>query len=82
MGLAAMKQRAKGRMGLWGGVNGFVTIEEGTDEAIRAATIRALETLGPGGFILSPVDNICDQSAETWRKTMLFIDTYKQLVGV
>jgi len=82
MDLAAMKQRAKGRMGLWGGVNGFVTIEEGTDEAIRVATIRALETLGPDGFILSPVDNICDRSAETWRKTMLFIDTYKQLVGI
>jgi len=77
MDLAAMKAAVAGRMGLWGGVNGFVTIEDGADDQIRAATRGAIEALGPDGFILSPVDNIRDTSAETWRKTQLFIDTWK-----
>ena len=81
MDLAAMKVAVAGRLGLWGGVNGFVTIEEGKDSEIRAATAAAIEALGPDGFILSPVDNIRDTSAETWRKTELFIDTWKEVTG-
>lgn len=81
MDFLAMKAACRGRMGLWGGVNGFVTIEEGSDEDIRRATTRALESLGPDGFILSPVDNVRDTSAETWRKILLFIDAYHRLVG-
>ncbi|MBN2584171.1 MAG: hypothetical protein JXL80_14000 [Planctomycetes bacterium] len=81
MDFTALKRAVAGRMGLWGGVNGFVTIEQGSDDEIRQATARALETLGPDGFILSPVDNVRDTSAETWRKTMLFVDTYRRVVG-
>ncbi|KPK85360.1 MAG: hypothetical protein AMJ81_03715 [Phycisphaerae bacterium SM23_33] len=77
MDLAALKARVKGKMALWGGVNGFVTIERGDDEAIRSATVRAMATLGPDGFILSPVDNIRDPSAEVWRKVGVFIETWK-----
>ena len=82
MNLAAMKQAVAGKAGLWGGVNGFVTIEEGDDEHIRTATAAALDALGPDGFILSPVDNVRDCSEETWRKTMLFIDVWKDCVHV
>jgi hypothetical protein len=78
MDLAALKAKTRGKTALWGGVNGFVTIERGSDDEIRAATTRALETLGPDGFILSPVDNIRDTSAEVWRKVELFIDTWKE----
>ena len=78
MDMAALKAETRGKMALWGGVNGFVTIERGTDEEISAAAIRALDTLGPDGFILSPVDNIRDTSAEVWRKVELFIDTWKE----
>ena len=81
MDFAAMKAACRGRMGLWGGVNGFVTVEQGRDDDVRAATRRAIETLGPDGFVLSPVDNVRDGSAETWRKTLLLIDTYRQLTG-
>lgn len=81
MDFAAMKSAARGRLGLWGGVNGFVTIEQGSDHEIRSRTTRALEQLGPDGFILSPVDNVCDTSEETWRKTLLFIETWKRAVG-
>ncbi len=82
MDLPALKAATQGRPALWGGVNGFVTIEEGTDEAIRAATIGALEALGPAGFILSPVDNIRNTSAEVWRKVGVFIDAWKQHAGL
>lgn len=78
MDFRALKDTARGRLGLWGGVNGFVTIEEGTDAEIRSATERATETLGPDGFILSPVDNIRDTSEATWRRVRLFIDTWKE----
>jgi len=77
MDLPAMKRAVAGKAGLWGGVNGFVTIEEGDDEQIRAATTAALGALGPEGFILSPVDNVRDCSDETWRKVLLFIDIWK-----
>ena len=81
MDLAEMKARTRGRMSLWGGVNGFVTIERGSEEDIRAATLRALETLGPDGFILSPVDNIRQTSPEVWRKVETFIEVWKSSVS-
>jgi len=81
MDFAALKAASRGRLALWGGVNGFVTIEEGRDEDVRRATEHALATLGPDGFILSPVDNVRDTSEATWRKTLLFIDTWKRAAG-
>lgn len=81
MDLGALKAAAKGKVGLWGGVNGFVTIERGDDEAIRSAAVGAMETLGPEGFILSPVDNIRDPSAEVWRKVRVFVDAWKAHTG-
>jgi len=80
MDLAKLKARTRGKLGLWGGVNGFVTMEEGTDQEILAATARAIQTLGPEGFILSPVDNIRNPSAEVWRKVLLFVEAWKRAV--
>ena len=77
MDFARLKSALAGGVGVWGGVNGFVTVERGSDEDIRAATVRAIEALGPEGFILSPVDNIRDPSAEVWRKVERFIDVWK-----
>jgi hypothetical protein len=77
MDLPAMKSAAAGRFALWGGVNGFVTLERGRDEEIRAAAVRAMEALGPEGFILSPVDNVRDASEEVWRKVQVFVDAWK-----
>jgi hypothetical protein len=75
--LAEMKQRAKGRMCLWGGVNAFLTVERGTTGEIHDAVNGALEALGPDGFILSPVDNVRDTSEEVWRSTLALIDAWK-----
>ena len=74
------KRKLRGRIALWGGVSGFLTIEEGSEDDIRKATAAALETLGPDGFILSPVDNIRSASETVWRKVLSFIDTWKHAV--
>ncbi len=56
---ALLKQKTLGKMSLWGGVNGCVTVEMGTPEEVRGAVRAAMETFAPGGgFILSPVDNV------------------------
>jgi hypothetical protein len=76
-----LKQKLRGRIALWGGVNGFLTIEDGSEDDIRRATAAALATLGPDGFILSPVDNVRNPSEATWRKVLAFIAARKQAVG-
>jgi hypothetical protein len=68
----------KGRA-IWGGVSGAVTVELGTAEETEKAVIHALKTLGKeGGFILSPVDNVREDTENTWRNTSVFIDTWKK----
>jgi uroporphyrinogen-III decarboxylase len=64
---------------LWGGVSGAVTVETGTEEQTKEAVIHALQLLGSnGGFILSPVDNVRENTEKAWRNTRVFIDTWKQ----
>jgi len=77
--MAEMKRMAAGRACLWGGVNGFVTVEMGASDDIRAAVREAFETLGPDGFILSPVDNVCDRSEEVRAKVTVLIDAWREL---
>jgi hypothetical protein len=81
MNFSELKQKLGGRIALWGGVNGFLTIENGSEQEIRKATASALELLGPDGFILSPVDNIRSASETVWRKVLYFIDAWKHAVG-
>ncbi len=77
--LPAIKQkcRAAGRA-LWGGVSGPVTVELGSAEQTREAVRRALEVLGPEGFILSPVDNVREDTENSRRNTVAFIEAWKK----
>ena len=75
--LAAIRKKTAGRISLWGGVSGAVTVEMGEEEEIRAAVRHAIETLGPEGFILSPVDNITVDAPRTWQNLDVFIDEWK-----
>jgi len=53
------KQVLDGKVCLWGGVNGHLTVEMGTENEVRAEVENAMRELSPGGgFILSPVDNV------------------------
>ena len=76
--MAEMKRRTAGHMALWGGVNGFLTVERGTAGGIRDAVRTALGALGPDGFILSPVDNVRDTSDETWRNTLTMVGAWQE----
>jgi hypothetical protein len=64
---------------LWGGVSGAVTVEMGTEQETEAAVIQALQVLGKGGgFILSPVDNVRENTPNAWQNTQKFIETWKK----
>lgn len=63
---------------IWGGVSGAITVELGSEAETRAAVCRALEELGEGGgFILSPVDNVREDTDNAWKNTYAFIDEWK-----
>ncbi len=68
---------------LWGGVSGALTVEQGTALDTEKAVKSAVESLGAGnGFILSPVDNIREETARVWDNTKTFIQTWQQLCKV
>jgi uroporphyrinogen-III decarboxylase len=73
-----MKTRLGDKACLWGGVCGAVTVETGSEEEIRSAVRQAIQTLGPKGFILSPVDNITVDAPLTWRNVDIFIDEWRK----
>ena len=79
MNLQELKNKVKGKISLWGGVNGFVTVEMGTREEIENAVKTAMDTLGPDGFILSPVDNIRETTQEVWENVEFMINVWKNL---
>jgi hypothetical protein len=77
--LAEVKRRWRaGNRALWGGVSGPLTVERGTESDVDAAVTEALRVLGrDGGFILSPVDNVREDTETAWRNTYRFIETWK-----
>ena len=79
MDMAALKKRLGADAAFWGGVNGFITVERGTRQGVRKAVRKALDELGPGGFIMSPVDNVRDPSDEVWQNVLHLIDAWKEM---
>lgn len=71
-----LKEKLGHQVCLWGGVSGAVTVELGTETEVRAAVREAIETLGPTGFILSPVDNITVDQPLTWHNIEIFKDEW------
>ncbi len=78
--LAEIKERFRSRhRALWGGVSGAITVEMGTEEETEEAVHTALQTLGAsGGFILSPVDNVREDTEKARRNTRRFIEAWKR----
>lgn len=72
-----LKQKLGNHICLWGGVSGAVTVERGSEAEVRQAVDRAIQTLGPQGLILSPVDNITVDEPLTWQNIKVFIDEWK-----
>jgi hypothetical protein len=82
--LAGIKERFRSRRrALWGGVSGAITVEMGTEEDTEEAVRGALQTLGAGGgFILSPVDNVREDTERARRNTRRFIEAWKRYRAV
>jgi uroporphyrinogen decarboxylase len=78
--MALMKSQLGGKVALWGGVNGFITVEMGSKAQVAEAVRTAMKTLGPsGGFILSPVDNVRDTSHKTQENVETMIEVWKEM---
>jgi hypothetical protein len=77
--LSAVKKSFQARKrAIWGGVSGAMTVEQGTEAQTEQAVIRALTILGEGGgLILSPVDNVRDDTPNAWQNTRKFINAWR-----
>ncbi len=73
-----MKEKLGDQICLWGGVSAAVTVELGTEDEIRTAVGQAIQTLGPTGLILSPVDNITVDVPKTWNNISIFVDEWQK----
>jgi uroporphyrinogen-III decarboxylase len=76
--MEVLKKRIGHRICIWGGVSGAITVERGSEKEIRDAVRKAIDTLGPNGFILSPVDNITIDEPLTWKNIGIFIDEWQK----
>jgi len=76
--LPLIRRTLGGRVCLWGGVSGAVTVEMGTEAEVREAVRHAIATLGPDGFVLSPVDNITVDAPRTWENINVLIDEWRK----
>jgi len=80
--LSETKRKLGGKVALWGGVNGHLTVEGGSPDDVRKEVHDAMEILSPGGgFILSPVDNIRENTPRANENSKILIDEWVRLRG-
>jgi hypothetical protein len=80
--LEAVRDSLGGRIALWGGVSGALTIERGSEADVRAAVEKAITCLGPTGrFILSPVDNVTERTEVARQNIAVLVDTWRRMGG-
>ena len=78
--LRAIRDRLAGQVCLWGGVNGALTVEQGSENEVREAVAYALNVMrGVNGFILSPVDNVREITRKAWHNVQVLVETWQQL---
>jgi len=77
--LEKTKQKLAGRVCLWGGVNGHLTVEQGSPEQVQEEVQQAVEILAPnGGFILSPVDNVREDTPRSRENVSALIRAWQE----
>lgn len=80
--MAAAKEKLGNRVALWGGVNGHLTVEHGSIQEVQAEVRQAIEVLAPGGgFILSPVDNVRENTPRSHENVQGLITGWQRLTG-
>lgn len=75
------KETLGGRVCLWGGVNGHLTVEQGAPEGVEREVTAALNILGPDGLILSPVDNVREDTPPALHNVDILIEAWKEHTG-
>ncbi len=79
--LAKTKETLDKKICLWGGVNGHLTVEGGTEVEVRHEVRAAMGTLSPGGgFVLSPVDNVRHDTELSRQNVAALIDEWQKLI--
>ena len=79
--LESVKSRVGDQVCLWGGVNGHLTVEMGSQAEVRNEVHRAMQVLAPGGgFILSPVDNVRENTPLAMENVQALIDEWRRQV--
>jgi uroporphyrinogen-III decarboxylase len=74
------KENLGGKVCLSGGVNGYNTIELGRPEQVRAEIQEAMRLFNPPeGYILSPVDNIREDTSVSQQNVAIMIDEWLKL---
>jgi hypothetical protein len=74
--LTALKNKFRGRLAVAGGISSAITLYGGTRQEIRQAVHKAVQELGPSGFILAPVSSLTpdipwlnvEAMIEAWRE--------------
>jgi hypothetical protein len=80
MDLHALKARTSGKMALWGGVCGYLTMECGTAQDVSSQVRDSIAILAPGGgFILAPVTNVREDNPHVWRNVEAMIKAWRSL---
>jgi hypothetical protein len=79
---AETRRKAQDELCLWGGVNGFVTVERGSEKEVRQAVREAINTFAPGGgFVLSPVDNVTEDTEISRANVEALLDEWRKQRG-
>jgi len=79
--LRRLAQLSAGKLCLWGGVIGHLTVERGTPDQVVQEVAISLEVFGnQPGFILSPVDNIRELSPAIEDNIRTLIDTWQSKI--
>ena len=77
--LETLKEKFRGRVAIWGGVNSAVTLGQGSEEEIGQAVTEAIRILAPGGgFVLYPVDVVL-AGANPWNKVKILLNKWRDL---
>ena len=72
--LKLLKKQVGGKFALAGGLSSSLTLRKGSPQEIRKAVHNAVQTLGPDGFILSPVDALFPDTP--WQSVKIMIDSW------
>jgi len=81
--LALTQQKLGGKVAIWGGINGHLTVERGSTDQVRSEVRAALQLFGSGGgFILSPVDNVREYSPAIQENVAALVDEWQQQTNI